>query len=571
MDFSVSLSQHAADISSLRKSLSDTLVGLRQDMEFSRRELHHLGELLVDDALLYRFLRKHKFNIQAASQAFLDHVDWRLQNDLPNYSTASLTPKASQLCHEGLFYFWKTDVYGRPLAILNLKRLDAKGTDLEDLRSLFIMQMEVARRIVHFNNDQAQRLGGEDADRLNYQVSVVVDLDGVGLGNINYEMIPLFHDLFSRHFPQTLGTVYVLNYGWFHSGMWSLLKTALPADACKKLQFLSKSELHKHVDPSDLQQPFGGSDPTPFTYDTSPIYTQFAHPNYHVASRRVLEQLSALDAEDEGYHEDEDVWFDAIEQPMTPVRSAADLQSMLRVASGRNLHGMVRVGSSARIGNGASSKSLKSLARPGAPNLPPAGGLMMRALQTPPVTTTVIANPFTAAVAAAAASLHSPASKQPGRRRAIVKKTLVKAVQTPAQPFISFLSFLIPGGASKAPTDITTSPTTSSSSVQQAGRKRSKFVLTLLFLFLLYGGWKSKSMRRLYIGWILGSSSSALCYNPSLTSAAAAAAAAGVGAGGGDTAELSVGRMFGKVLGKRDVGVVVEPAFVTAIGGALGT
>ncbi|TPX62856.1 hypothetical protein PhCBS80983_g00104 [Powellomyces hirtus] len=518
MSWAAAVHEHQQGVAALRESLTATVAALRKDMDFSRRELHHLAEILVDDALLFRFFKKHKYNQENAEQAFLEHIDWRLQNDLPNLSTGSFTPKAHQLSQDGLFYFWKTDLEGRPVAVLNLKHL-SKATDLEDLRMLFVVQMEVARRLVQSINEENQRCG---SDKLVVQISVICDLNGVGLGNVNYEMIPLFLDLFNRHFPQTLGTVYVLNYGWLHSGIWSIVKAALPADACRKLQFFTKAELLRAIDGDNLQVMHGGNDTATFSLATSPVYTRFAHPNYHSTSRRVQNQISVLDAEDEGYHEDEEVWYDALETPMTPVRSAADLQSMLRVASGRNLHGMNRVGS---------TKSLKSLARP-MPGALSTGGLMMRQLQQPPLPPTTIT----------AAPPLPTSARIPGRRRAFVKKTLVRAVQKPAQPLLSLLSHMSP----------------------LTVRKRSITMLLLCAMALLYSAWKRNGLGRLYLNWILRSSPGGSIASSSTVSSST-------------TSAKSCAREYGmKKVTKfaqhhtRDVGTVIDPMVVAAIGGALG-
>ncbi|KAJ3168027.1 hypothetical protein HDU88_001975 [Geranomyces variabilis] len=560
MDLAAALHEHERGVAALRASLTATVAALRKDMDFSRRELHHLAEILVDDALLFRFYKKHKYQHKAAEQALLDHIDWRLQNDLPNLSTYSLTPKARQLSQDGLFYFWKTDLDGRPFAVVNLKHL-VKGTDLEDLRMLFVVQMEVARRLVQeMNEESAARCSNANANaNLIVQISVICDLGGVGLGNVNYEMIPLFLDLFNKHFPQTLGTVYVLNYGWLHSGIWSIVKAALPADACRKLQFCNKQDLLTKFAAADLQDIHGGSDTGVFCFATSPVYTRFAHPNYHSTSRRVLAHISALDAEDEGYHEDEEVWYDAMETPMTPVRSAADLQSMLRVTSGRNLHGMNRVGS---------TKSLKSLstARGGSPAIVVANGapgpvaplpngnngLMMRTLQAPPLPLSIIPptptsplyatamssptsmlSPSLAAAAAAAVAggglfgaLSSPLGQQPpiinssnaapsssvvaripGRRRALVRKTLANAVRRPARPLLSLLSRISHHENDENKSPDLHSPSTAvrtNNNKQQQRRTRALAVLTVFAVALVYTGWKRKLLARAYYAvWLM--------------------------------------------------------------------
>ncbi|KAJ3182507.1 hypothetical protein HDU85_002605 [Gaertneriomyces sp. JEL0708] len=410
MDMTPLYVQHAAALGNLCDSLTKTIAALRKEMDLSRRELHHLAELLADDgrvafgALLLRFYKKHKFNLQNAEAAILDHIDWRLQNDLPNISLATISPSAHQFFQKGLFYFHRTDRLGRPVAVLNLKHY--KSGDMEDMRTHFILAMEVARRVVYSINDEyanrRQLEVPEAREKLIVQLSIIIDLAGVSLKSLNYEIIPLFHDLFNRHFPQTIGTVYVLNYGWFHAGVWQLLKTALPADATKKLMFLTKEQLCEHVAPENLLQEHGGIDTTTYSLPNSYVYQKYACHGYHNSSRRVHERIAALDAEDEGYHEDDDIWYDALEHhPMTPVRSAVDLQNMLRVSSNRNLHGMNRV---------TSHKSLKDLTNSYTNRL---------VVPQPPKLTTIRQQSGTSV----------PRVK--GRRRALMRRAVSKAVQSP--------------------------------------------------------------------------------------------------------------------------------------------
>ncbi|KNC99961.1 uncharacterized protein SPPG_05333 [Spizellomyces punctatus DAOM BR117] len=426
MDLTMLVRQHAQGIAAVRDALAKTIAASRKDMDLSRRELHHIAELLVDEALLFRFYKKHKYDHAATHAALLSHIDWRLQNDLPNLSLSSLPPSALQYLQKGLFYFLRTDKLGRPVAVLNLRHFSKHGHgDFEDLRWFFILAMEVARRVVQSINEEVRKrreLGilDEASDRIIAQISIIVDLEGVGLNNVKYDMIPLFHDLFSHHYPQTVGTVYVLNYGWIHSGIWSVLKTALPADATKKLMFLTTGELTAHISPENLPTCLGGYEATPYSLTTCPVYTNFCHPNYHSTSPRISHQISLMDAEDEGYHEDEDIWYDAVEAPMTPCRSAADLQNLLRVSSGRNLHGMNRVGSTKSLKTLAAQAAVSGSGYTSLRSSNAGGGLVMRPFNRPDH------------------AIPLAASQQPPRRRrrTLIKSTLLK---TPATLY-SFLS-----------------------------------------------------------------------------------------------------------------------------------
>ncbi|KAJ1569929.1 hypothetical protein HK096_009726 [Nowakowskiella sp. JEL0078] len=81
------------------------------------------------------------------------------------------------------------------------------------------------------------------SERIICQISVFVDLDGVGISSLNTDLIPMLYDLFSRQYPQSIGTVFVTNYSWYHAGIWSIIKTALPASATGKLVFVDSSSI----------------------------------------------------------------------------------------------------------------------------------------------------------------------------------------------------------------------------------------------------------------------------------------------------------------------------------------
>ncbi|KAJ3111314.1 hypothetical protein HDU96_005802 [Phlyctochytrium bullatum] len=175
------------------------------------------------------------------------------------------------------------------------------------------------------------------------QMCVILDLDGVGMANLNYELVPLLFDLFHRQYPQVFGTIYVLNYGWLHSGIWSILKTMLPADACKKLLFLTKEELKQHFHEDVLLKEHGGSNASIYTLETCPYFTTYQtdpspsqplnFPSPQLLA--MLGKLNSLDADPTIHHsaEDLDIWYDAPEYPVSPVKSAADLQTLLRSSS----------------------------------------------------------------------------------------------------------------------------------------------------------------------------------------------------------------------------------------------
>lgn len=69
------------------------------------------------------------------------------------------------------------------------------------------------------------------------QLSLIVDLDGVGVSNFNASLPqPLMH-LMSAHFPSMLAQTYILNFRWVHQGMWGIVKNILPSGATNRITF----------------------------------------------------------------------------------------------------------------------------------------------------------------------------------------------------------------------------------------------------------------------------------------------------------------------------------------------
>ena len=68
----------------------------------------------------------------------------------------------------------------------------------------------------------------------------------------NYEMLPALHEIFSKQYPQMLGVIYVLNYGWVHASLWGIVKQMISQEACERLLFLNQSQLREYIPLSSI-------------------------------------------------------------------------------------------------------------------------------------------------------------------------------------------------------------------------------------------------------------------------------------------------------------------------------
>ncbi|KAI8799785.1 hypothetical protein BJ742DRAFT_115414 [Cladochytrium replicatum] len=381
MDATELFNQHAVAIDELRISATGAFRNLVLSDTDSKlivryHDLEDVAEILVDDALLLRFLKKHKFSVPQASIHLVNHITWRLQNDI---STSVLhlptlinsKPRVAEYLRRGLFRFIGVDGESRPLARLDLKGLGKD--DPEDLRVFLIFALECVRRSICSANldcvrshikqqlkDTVEklkvekqrersisasrnvnrrrkgrsRMGSSSADgggrpsqndssaehdgdgddegddviargsspedvqslksltaslnatkhgslkaQLVFQLSVLIDLDGVAIASLNAELIPLLYELFSKQFPQAIGIVYVLNYGWIHAGVWSLIRAALPSSATQKVKFLTADAIQKAC------TIYSNDNPAPYSAKFGTAINEFDSPNFQFYTR----------------------------------------------------------------------------------------------------------------------------------------------------------------------------------------------------------------------------------------------------------------------------------------------
>ena len=65
----------------------------------------------------------------------------------------------------------------------------------------------------------------------------------------------MLYDLFQKHYPQMIGQILVLNYGWIHAGIWRIIRSTLPEHVCQKIIFCScREELQNYISPDAIPQ-----------------------------------------------------------------------------------------------------------------------------------------------------------------------------------------------------------------------------------------------------------------------------------------------------------------------------
>ncbi|TPX42335.1 hypothetical protein SeMB42_g05173 [Synchytrium endobioticum] len=270
--------EHRAAIQSIQKTVARQVAHWISARNFSRSHVAGLVEIISDDAFVLRHFKFHKFQIPVAEAAILQHLEWRLTHDIPLLSLTSVPSGTRYYLHNGVLQFHGRDTDGRPLMLVNLARL--KGGSVEDLRIFALFVFECARRILKSLNDYNDKRevdGGATQREVPFlaQVSIIVDLHDLAMHNMRFEAVPVILDLFQRHIPGMVATLYVLGYSWIYAGAWGIIKAALPAELATKLQFVDKSALAHCIAEMDSVAKHLGSDAVPYAFLEDRFFAEY--------------------------------------------------------------------------------------------------------------------------------------------------------------------------------------------------------------------------------------------------------------------------------------------------------
>lgn len=273
--------------------------------------------------LVFRFLRRSRYSTSTALDMLTSTLTWRLRTDLDSLSLSSLHPLYASPPNRPPLFWCNTqsfDLYGRPLGVISLQSLERVTHDdgqagLEECREYIVGCMESVRRYlavqysqsVHntgsrkIDIDRVRQLrsqDGEDADTKNrpppLQMVIVFSLASSGMANLEMELLPFLLDLLKNHFPGMVGAVYILHFGWVHSGMWAIAKRVLPQQALARIFFPSSKELSEHFDLSRLPVALGGEQDVEMNGETNDVMKKYARTHWHSRSSRSGSQSDAV-------------------------------------------------------------------------------------------------------------------------------------------------------------------------------------------------------------------------------------------------------------------------------------
>ncbi|OAG02586.1 CRAL/TRIO domain-containing protein [Paraphaeosphaeria sporulosa] len=227
------------------------------------------------DALLLRFLRARKWDVDKALIMMISTMHWRLEqmhvddDIMKNGEEAALKesksddPKVKKEGEDflaqlrmGKSYLHGLDAEGRPMCIVRA-RLHRAGEQSEaSLERYTVYTIETARLLLRAPIDTA---------------TIVFDMTDFSMANMDYAPVKFMIKCFEANYPESLGTVLVYKAPWIFNAVWNVIKGWLDPVVAGKVHFAKNvTELEKFVPKSQIPKELEGDDPYTYAY-TEPV------------------------------------------------------------------------------------------------------------------------------------------------------------------------------------------------------------------------------------------------------------------------------------------------------------
>lgn len=220
---------------------------------------------------MFKFLRRARFNAAAAKDALYKSLTWRLEADIDGLASKALHSSYISATHDSVPLFWMhtrfRDRLGRPGLYVRLRHIErTPDGGLEELKECIIACLDVVRRYLQHVN-RRRRAGAPPV----LQCTVILDMDGSGMSNFEPELVPFALNMLKGHFPGHFDSVYLVRYGWVHSGMWRLAKPVLPPRLLSRVFFPSTEVLLEQFD-GHVPPELGGTLSVELASDSSNVF-----------------------------------------------------------------------------------------------------------------------------------------------------------------------------------------------------------------------------------------------------------------------------------------------------------
>ncbi|KAB2580877.1 putative cral trio domain protein [Lasiodiplodia theobromae] len=223
------------------------------------------------DALLLRFLRARKWDVQAALIMLISALRWRatemhVDDDIVHKGEghafeqsksedAAVKKEGEDFMTQlriGKSFVHGVDKEGRPMCYVRV-RLHKPGEQSEQsLERFTVYLIETTRMMLSPPVDTAV---------------IVFDMSDFSLANMDYTPVKFMIKCFEANYPESLGSVLVYKSPWVFQGIWSIIRGWLDPVVASKVHFVKTAdELAEFVPRSNIPTEMGGDEKWTYTY-----------------------------------------------------------------------------------------------------------------------------------------------------------------------------------------------------------------------------------------------------------------------------------------------------------------
>ncbi|KAJ5094706.1 hypothetical protein N7456_010567 [Penicillium angulare] len=223
------------------------------------------------DAMMLRFLRARKWDVNKAFAMMMEAIVWRVKEmhvddevmakgelralKQEQGSDAKEKKEGKDFLDQmrmGKSYVHGTDKLGRPIVVIQV-RLHKPGAQSEETLERYIVHVIESVRLTLAPPVET--------------ACVLFDMTGFGLSNMEYPPVKFILKCFEANYPESLGIMLIHNAPWVFSGIWKLIRGWMDPDIAAKVQFTnSADDLAKFIDRSKLPKNVGGDENWEYKY-----------------------------------------------------------------------------------------------------------------------------------------------------------------------------------------------------------------------------------------------------------------------------------------------------------------
>ncbi|KAB5526409.1 CRAL-TRIO domain-containing protein [Coniochaeta sp. 2T2.1] len=247
------------------KHFHETLAN--QSPESIRDTIWHMLKHDHPDALVLRFLRARKWDVEKALVMLISTMNWRARDMhvdddimLKGEGGAVAAAEAGDQVSKdflaqmkmGKSFLHGVDKSGRPICVVRV-RLHRQGEQVEEsLERYTVYLIETCRMLLQPPVDTA---------------TIVFDMTGFSMANMDYTPVKFMIKCFEANYPESLGAVLVHKSPWIFQGIWKVIKGWLDPVVAGKVNFTNNvKDVEEFIAAQHIPKELDGQEDWEYTY-----------------------------------------------------------------------------------------------------------------------------------------------------------------------------------------------------------------------------------------------------------------------------------------------------------------